>query len=171
VYDRPSRQLPGAGFRPGAFEAFAERVPRLLDPSLRLTYEGYASHGLGDLIGRFISHDAGQWTIATYVFPRTTEDLAALQAIVDAIDPAQTLTGLQIVNAELSRKFLPEFAKGLAIGTAIVLALPPSRSATGGCALAPSNVRGLVDRRALGLAGIELDLFALFAGVTFVESA
>jgi predicted exporter len=161
----------GAGFRPDAFDAFAERVPRLLDPGLRLTYEGYVSQGLGDLIGRFISHSAGDWTIATYVFPRTPEDLAALQAIVDAVDPAQTLTGLQLVNAELSRKFLPEFAKGLAIGTAVVLALlvfsfRDRRLCT--LALLPTFVGLVWTAGLLGLAGVELDLFALFACVTFV---
>ncbi len=161
----------GAGFRPGAFDAFAERVPRLLDPSLRLTYEGYVSQGLGDLIGRFISHRAGQWTIATYVFPRTPEDLSGLQAIVDAVDPAQTLTGLQLVNAELSRKFLPEFVKGLAIGTAAVLALLIfSFRDWRLCALAllPTFVGLVWTAGLLGLARVELDLFALFAGVTFV---
>ena len=112
-----------AGFRPDAFDAFAERLPRLLDPSLRLTYDGYVSHGLGDLVGRFISHNAEEWTIATYVFPPTSDDLPAIQTIVDAVDPTQTLTGLQLVNRELFRTFLPEFTKGLAIGTTIVVVL------------------------------------------------
>lgn len=160
-----------AGFRPGAFDGFAERVPRLLDPSLRLTYEGYVSHGLEDVIGRFISHSGGRWTIATYVFPRTPDDLAALQRIVDGVDPAQTLTGLQLVNAELSRTFLPEFAKGLGIGTAIVLALLAFAFRDWRlCALAllPTLVGLVWTAGLLGLAGVELDLFALFAGVTFV---
>ena len=45
-----------------------------------------------------------------------------MQAIVDAVDPAQTLTGLTLVNRELARSFLPQFIKGLAIGTVIVIA-------------------------------------------------
>ena len=160
-----------AGFQPRAFDGFAERLPRLLDPSLRVTYDGYVSHGLRDLIGRFVSHNAGEWTIATYVFPGKPEDLTAIQAIVDAVDPAQTLTGLQLVNRELSRKFLPEFAKGLAIGTTVVLALilfffRDWRL----CALALlPTFAGLVwTAGLLGLAGVELDLFAVFAVVTFV---
>jgi len=160
-----------AGFRPGAFDAFAERLPRLLDPSLRLTYGGYHSHGLGDVIGRFISRGAAEWTIATYVFPRTPADVSALQTIVDSVDPGQTLTGLQLVNAELSRKFLPEFVKGLAIGTAIVVALLVfSFRDWRLCALALlPTLAGLVwTAGLLGLARIELDLFALFAVVTFV---
>ena len=161
-----------SGFRPGAFDAFAERLPRLLDPSLQLTYEGYVAHGLGDLIGRFVSHGAGKWTIATYVFPRNAwRALCDSEAVVDAVDPAQTLTGLQLVNRELSRKFLPEFVKGLAIGTTIVLALILFAFRDWRlCALALlPTVTGLVwTAGLLGLAGVELDLFALFAFVTFV---
>jgi hypothetical protein len=36
---------------------------------------------------------------------------------------SSTLTGLALVNRELADRFLPQFAKGLAIGTAIVVAL------------------------------------------------
>jgi predicted RND superfamily exporter protein len=160
-----------AGFRSGAFDAFDERLPRLLDPTLRLTYDGYVSHGLGDLIGRFVSHDAQGWTIATYLFPRTSEELSSVQSIVDAVDPSQTLTGLQLVNKELSRKFLPEFVKGLAIGTTIVLILIVFAFRDWRlCALALlPTATGLVwTAGLLALAGVELDLFALFAVVTFV---
>ena len=111
-----------AGFKPGVFDEFAERVPRLLDSSLRLTYDGYMSHGFRDLIGRFISHREGEWTLVTYVFPQTPDDLTTVQTVVDAVDPAQTLTGLPLVNKELSRRFLPQFLKGLAIGTVMVIA-------------------------------------------------
>ena len=37
-------------------------------------------------------------------------------------NPAQTLTGLPLVNRELSTRFLPQFLKGLAIGTIMVIA-------------------------------------------------
>jgi predicted RND superfamily exporter protein len=160
-----------AGFRREAFDGFSERLPRLLDPSLRLTYEGYVSHGLGDLVGRFISRTEGEWTIATYVFPKTADELSAIQTVVDAVDPTQTFTGLQLVNRELSRKFLPEFLKGLAIGTTIVLALIVFAFRDWRlCALALlPTFAGLVwTAGLLGLAGVELDLFSLFAVVTFV---
>ena len=39
------------------------------------------------------------------------------------VDPAQTLTGLPLVNRELARTFLPQFLKGLAIGTLMVVVL------------------------------------------------
>jgi len=160
-----------AGFRPDAFDAFAERVPRLLDPGLRLTHDEYATHGFRDVIGRFVSHRAGEWTLATYVFPSTSEDVTAIQSIVDAIDPAQTLTGVQLVNRELSRKFLPEFLKGLVIGTTIVLASIVAvfrhwRLCT--LALLPTFAGLVWTAGLLSLAGVTLDLFAVFTVVTFV---
>ena len=160
-----------AGFQPGAFDGFAERVPRLLDSSLRLTYDEYVSHGFRDLIGRFVSHREGEWTLATYVFPPTAGDLTSIQAIVDAVDPAHTLTGLPLVNKELSRRFLPQFLKGLAIGTIMVIAsLVLVFRDWRLCALALlPTFAGLVwTAGVLALAGIELDLFAVFAVVTFV---
>jgi predicted RND superfamily exporter protein len=159
------------GFQPGAFDAFAERVPRLLDSSLRLTYDEYVSNGFRDLISRFISHSTGEWTLATYVFPRTPEELTAIQTVVDGIDPAQTLTGLPLVNRELSRRFMPQFFKGLAIGTimvlvSLVLVFRDWRL----CALAllPTFAGLIWTAGVLALAGLELDLFAVFAVVTFV---
>jgi predicted RND superfamily exporter protein len=160
-----------AGFQPRAFDAFAERVPRLLDSSLRLTYDGYVSNGFRDLISRFISRSAGEWTLATYVFPTTSNELATIQTIIDDVDPAQTLTGLPLVNKELSRRFLPQFLKGLAIGTLMVLAsLVLVFRDWRLCALALlPTFAGLVwTAGVLALAGVELDLFAVFAVVTFV---
>ena len=159
------------GFQPGAFDAFAERVPQLLDSSLRLTYDEYVSNGFRDLVGRFISHGAGEWTLATYVFPRTPEELTAVQTVVDAVDQTQTLTGLPLVNQELSRRFMPQFLKGLIIGTmmvliSLVLVFRDWRL----CALAllPTFAGLIWSAGVLALAGVELDLFAVFAVVTFV---
>ena len=82
------------------------------------------AHGLGDLIERFIVRDAHRWMLATYVFPSQRRPGArGCRAIVDEVDPSQTLTGLPLVNRELARRFLPQFIKGLAIGTLIVVAL------------------------------------------------
>jgi predicted exporter len=160
-----------AGFQPGVFDGFADRVPRLLDSSLRLTYDGYVSNGFSDLIGRFISQRKGLWTLATYVFPEMPDDLTAVQAVVDAVDPAHTLTGLPLVNKELSRRFLPQFLKGLAIGTVMVIAslafvFRDWRLCT--LALLPTFAGLVWSAGVLALAGVELDLFAVFAVVTFV---
>jgi len=161
-----------SGFQPGAFDAFVDRVPRLLDPSLRMTYDDYVSSGFGDVIGRFIAHEGGDaWMLATYVFPQTPAELAAIESVVDAVDPTQVLTGLPVLNRELSRRFLPQFLKGLAIGTimvliSLVLVFRDWRL----CALALlPTFAGLVwTAGVLALAGFELDLFAVFAVVTFV---
>jgi predicted RND superfamily exporter protein len=160
-----------AGFRPGAFDDFAERVPRLLDSSLRLTYDGYVSNGFRDLIGRFISYHGGEWTLATYVFPETPEELTAIQTLVDGVDPTHTFTGLQLVNQELSRRFLPQFLKGLAIGTIMVVAsivLVFRNWRLCALALLPTFAGLIWTAGLLALAGVELDLFAVFAVVTFV---
>jgi predicted RND superfamily exporter protein len=160
-----------AGFQPGVFDRFAERIPRLLDSSSRLTYDGYVSHGFADLIARFISRRDGAWTLATYVFPHTPQDLPAVQTIVDAVDPAQTLTGLPLVNKELSKRFLPQFLKGLAIGTVMViasLALVFRDWRLCILALLPTFAGLVWTAGVLALAGVELDLFAVFAVVTFV---
>ena len=62
-----------SGFTPGAFDPFSARVPRLLDPAARLSYEGYVAHGLNDLIDRFVVRDGNRWTLATYVFPTNAD--------------------------------------------------------------------------------------------------
>jgi predicted RND superfamily exporter protein len=160
-----------SGFAPGAFDPFSERVPRLLDPAERLSYDGYVAHGLTDLIDRFVVHDGDRWTLATYVFPANGEQSSRLQAVVDAVDPAQTLTGLAVVNQELARNFVPQFIKGLAIGTLIVIALVVAAFRQWRLtmyALLPTALGLVWTAGALAAAGVELDLFAVFAVVTFV---
>jgi predicted exporter len=160
-----------AGFQPHAFDAFAERVPRLLDSALRLTYDDYVSNGFRDLVGRFISRSAGEWTLATYVFARTPDELTAIETLVSAVGTTQTLTGLPLVNRELSRRFLPQFLKGLAIGTLMVLvslALVFRDWRLCALALLPTFAGLVWTAGVLALAGVELDLFAVFAVVTFV---
>ena len=120
------------GFTPGAFDPFAARLPRLLDSSGRLTYEGYLSHGLDDLIDRFVVHEGNRWTLATYVFPSSPGQLSSVQAIVDDVDATETLTGLTLVNRG-SPRLSPQFIKGLAIGTVIVIVPSSPRFATGVC--------------------------------------
>jgi predicted exporter len=158
-------------FTPDAFTPFTTRVPLLLDPTERLTYDGYVSHGLTDLIDRLIARHNDQWTLATYVFPTTPDQVARVQSIVDETDRQQSFTGLALVNRELARSFLPQFIKGLTIGTAIVLALVVIAFRSWRLSLLAMlpTVIGLVwAAGALALAGVELDLFAVFAVVTFV---
>ncbi len=160
-----------SGFTPGSFDPFAARVPLILDPGQRLTYAGYASHGLGDLLERFIVRTEDEWLLATYAFPTTTEQTVTLEALVAEVDPAQTLTGLDLVNREMAQRFLPQFVKGLAIGTLMVvilvgIAFRDWRLSL--LALLPTAIGLVWTAGILAIAGIELDLFAVFAVATFL---
>jgi predicted RND superfamily exporter protein len=159
------------GFKPGSFDPFTARLPRLLDPAGRLSYEGYLSHGLADIVGRFVNRDGDRWLLATYVFPSQPAQAARVQGIVDEIDGTQTLTGLTLVNGELARRFLPQFIRGLVIGSAIVtllVALAFRDWWLSLLALLPTAVGLIWAAGILAIAGVELDLFAVFAVVTFV---
>jgi hypothetical protein len=165
------RAAEASGFRPGSFQPFSDRVPRLLNAADRLTYEGYEANGLGDLARRFVVRDGGRWLAATYVFSPDSNQVTSLERLVARVDPSQTLTGLPLVNRELAQRFLPQFLKGLVIGTLIVVALVGlafRQWRLSLYALAPT-VLGLVWAAGLlALARVELDLFALFAVVTFI---
>jgi predicted exporter len=171
IRDALERARVAGGFTPGAFEPFSARLPRLLDPAGRLSYDGYIAHGLGDLIDRFIVREADRWTLATYVFPSSADQASRVQQIVDEVDASQTFTGLTLVNRELARSFLPQFVKGLTIGTIIVVALVAAAFRDWRLsvfALLPTAIGLVWAAGALAIAGVELDLFAVFAVVTFV---
>jgi predicted RND superfamily exporter protein len=159
------------GFTPGAFDPFAARLPRLLDGDARITYDGYVSHGLQDVIDRFVVHDGDRWTLATYIFPSSDAQATRIHAIVDAVDSTQSLTGLALVNRELSRLFLPQFIRGLVIGSVIVILLVVAAFRDvklSFFALLPTAIGLVWTVGALAIAGVELDLFAVFAVVTLV---
>lgn len=158
-------------FTPGAFDPFVARLPHMLDATARLSYDGYVAHGFSDLIDRLVVRNAQTWTLATYVFPSDPDQTSRVQRIVDEVDPAQTLTGLTLVNRELARGFLPQFVKGLTIGTLIVVALVVAAFRDWRLsiyALLPTALGLVWAAGALAMAGVELDLFAVFAVVTFV---
>jgi hypothetical protein len=158
-------------FTPDAFEPFSARLPKFFDTAERITYDGYTVHGLGDLIDRFVVSEPGRWSLATYLFPSNAGQAARIEGIVHAIDPSQTLTGLTLVNHELARSFVPQFIKGLSIGTLLVVALVVLAFRDWRLsmyALLPTAIGLTWAAGALALAGVELDLFAVFAVVTFV---
>src|SRR5205814_4513619 len=135
----------------------------------RVTYDGYVSHRLTDLIDRLVVRHDDRWTLATYVFATTQDQAARAQTIVDETDRQQSFTGLTLVNRELARTFLPQFVKGLTIGTVIVVALVviAFRSWRMSMLAMLPTVFGLVWAAGLlALARVELDLFAVFAVVT-----
>ena len=160
------------GFRPGTTEPFEARLDRLLDPSLRLSYDGYTRERLDALLGRFVTKgDDDRWTLATYVYPESPEAVAALEAVVSQQSGGQQLTGMALVNRELAARFLPQFLLGLAAGSAIVIVLILATFRDlrlSLLSLLPTAVGLLWAAGLLGLAGIELDLFAVFAVLTFV---
>ena len=82
------------------------------------------------------------------------------------------LTGLALVNRELAARFVPQFLRGLSIGSLIVVVADDRRHVPDWrlsmLAMVPT-VAGLIWAAGLlALAGVPLDLFALFAVVTFV---
>lgn len=159
-----------AGFQPQSFGRFTNRLARLVTPDHTLTWDGFAAHGLQDIIERFVVKRPDGWSIATYAFPTTTVEVGALRAAVGASD-GMALTGLPIVNEELSTGFVPQFILGLAVGTIVVIAsiLFTFRDVRLSLLTLVPTALGLTWAAGLlGLAHIELDLFSVFAVITFV---
>jgi predicted RND superfamily exporter protein len=162
-----------AGFREDTFAPFVDRLPALLDGTARLTFDGFQAQGLGDVLGRTITRDskAGEYVLATYVYPKNDDDVRALRHQVEAFGIRMTLTGLPEVNRELAARFTPEFLQGLGLGTALVLALIVMsfrRLDLTLLALVPTLLALIWAGGFLALARIELDLFSVFAVMTFV---
>ena len=171
VNESLSRAAEDAGFRPESFDPFRQRVPRLLDAAQRLTMEDYKAHGLGALVGRFVAKTPDGWRVASYVFPATAAQVDAVQEVTRTIDPSATLTGLPLVNRELADRFLPQFIRGLAVGSLVVVAIVVWAFRDWWLsllALLPTAIGLIWAAGLLAIARSELDLFALFAVVTFV---
>jgi predicted RND superfamily exporter protein len=153
-------------FRAGSFGPFAGRLSAMLDANQRLTLDGYRSHGLDDLVSRFISSRNGVVTTVAYVTARSPEDIDRVERAVRSIGPPLQLTGLALVNRELQRRFRPDFLTGAAIGVigvAVVLAIGFRTLRLVPLALAPTALGLLWSVGALSMAGVVLDLFSAFA--------
>ncbi len=165
------RAAADAGFRAGTLDPFLQRLPALLDPTHRLTFDGYRAHGLGDLIGRFVAHGPEGWTLASYAFPANAAEAAALERNTGEGRGGGRLTGLALVNRELAARFVPQFRRGLLIGSAVVVLMIVFTFRAWRLSLLAivPTVAGLIWAAGLlALARVPLDLFALFAVVTFV---
>ncbi len=158
------------GFVEGTFAPFRSRLPQLLDARQTITLEGLQSHGLGDVAGRFIRRDNGDYVVVTYATAADAAAVAALQARVATL-PGLVLTGLPLVNASLAARFPKELGLGLGFGAIVVVlliwlefrAIRPTL-----LAMLPT-VGGLVwGLGALGWAGVVLDLFSVFAVLMFL---
>jgi predicted RND superfamily exporter protein len=160
-----------AGFRPGTFDGFAATLPALLDTRARISYEGFVQHDLGDLLDRSILQRDGRWTLVTYVYPRTPASVDGVRRAVAAAGGGGRLSGLPEVNRELAARFTPEFVKGVSAGSAIVLVLLVlafRRWDFTLLALIPTVLALIWTAGVLAVSGVSLDLFSMFAVMTFV---
>lgn len=168
------REAGAAGFRPGIFQPFLQRLPRMLDPSTRLTYQGLVEHGLGTLLSRYVISGPQGYIVAVYLYPKTPGDLDRLAALGARTAPSFHLTGLPFVNRELAARFMPQFARGMALGVVIVALLiyVVFRNVRDTLlAFLPTVVGFVWSAGLLALFGVELDLFSLFAAMTFIGIA
>jgi predicted RND superfamily exporter protein len=155
-----------AGFRPDSFAPFLDRLDRLTDPAQRLTVSGYRDHGLDGVLGRYVQERDGMVRTVAYVSPRSSDELNRVVDVVRSVGGPITLTGVPIVNAELRDRFRSEFLKGGLIGTigvAILLFVGFRRLAPTLLALAATGMGIVWSVGLLALAGVELDLFSVFA--------
>jgi uncharacterized protein len=160
-----------AGFRPGAFQSFSDRLPRLTSPTQRITFEEFAEHGLDDVLRRFITRDEQQWALASYAFADTPAEIDALRAAVAESNGTMILSGLPLVNEELGNRFMPQFLLGLSVGGVIVIAMIVLTFRSWRLSLltlVPTALGLLWAGGFLALIGYELDLFAVFAVITFI---
>ncbi len=160
-----------AGFKPGTFDRFAETLPALLDTGARLSYDGFLQHGLGDLLDRSIVRRDGTWTIVTYLYPASPVAVDGVRRAVAAAGGTARLTGLPAVNREMAQRFPPEFAKGISAGLLIVLVLLVAAFRRWDftlLALVPTALALIWTAGVLAISGVSLDLFSMFAVMTFV---
>jgi predicted RND superfamily exporter protein len=153
-----------AGFKSDSLDPFVAGLPRLLDSSQRLTLDGYRAHGLGDVVGHFVAEDRGRYYTVSYVGGAEGQGDALEAAVARAGDSLQ-LTGIPIVNRELERRFLPELAKGSAIGVGsavVVLLVGFAGWRLALWSLLPVALGLVWSAGILALAGVELDLFSVF---------
>ena len=168
------RQAQAAGFRPDAFAPFTERLTHMLDPSTRLTYEGLVDHGLETLVSRYVVRAAEGFLVVVYFYPRNPADFDRLPGLVAKEAPAFRLSGVKFVNRELAANFLPQFLRGMAVGTLVVAAfmyLVFRRLRLVLLAFLPTAVGFVWSAGLLALFGVEMDLFSMFAAMTFIGIA
>jgi hypothetical protein len=168
------RAAASAGFRPGVLRPFGARLPAMLDPSTRLTYEGLVEHGLSPLISRFVARTPQGFLVAVYLYPKDAAAIDRLSAIVRRSAPSFHLTGIPLVNRELAESFAPQFLTGLTVGliavTVLIFAVFRNVRDTL-LAFLPTAIGVVWSAGLLALAGVVLDLFSLFAVMTFIGIA
>jgi predicted exporter len=163
-----------AGFRPDALGPFLQRLPRLLDPEARITYDGLIEHGFESIVSRFVVRRNGRYAAVTYLYPQHLVDFGALESTLHGVDRGLQLTGLPVINHDLSQRFPRQFLKGIALGTLAVGLLIHAvfRSIRYTLLALLPTVAGFVwSAGLLALWRVELDLFSMFAAVTCIGIA
>jgi uncharacterized protein len=97
-----------------------------------------------------------------------------LNRMIHQLDPHLRLTGLPVINHELGQRFFPQFLKGIAIGAmavAVLIYLVFRTIRHTLLAMLPTAVGFVWSAGVLALLRVELDLFSLFAAVTFIGIA
>ena len=117
------RASEAAGFRPGAFAPFDERLAHVLDTTQRLTFEGYRQNGLDDVLAPLVRATPGGYNTVAYAFPTNTAETKAVMRAVTASGGALVVTGTPVVNRELEARFWPQFRLAAVIGGVAVIAL------------------------------------------------
>jgi predicted RND superfamily exporter protein len=97
-----------------------------------------------------------------------------LNGMIHQIDPHLRLTGLPVINHELGQRSVPQFLRGIALGAAAVavliyLVFRTIRHTL--LVMLPTAVGFVWSAGVLALLRVELDLFSLFAAVTFIGIA
>jgi uncharacterized protein len=168
------RAAVAAGFRPGTFQAFGTRLHAMLDPATRLSYDDLVLHGLSPLISRFVARTPNGYLVAVYLYPRGTADLDRLAALVRTSAPSFQTTGLPFVNLELTDRFAPQFTTAVTLGLLLVglmiyVVFRNVRDTL--LAFLPLTIAFVWSAGLLALAGVEMDLFSMFAAVTIIGIA
>lgn len=162
------------GFRPGVFQAFVELLPRMLDPATRITYGGLIDHGLSPLVSRHVHRGPEGFLVVVYFYPKTPGELDQLSSLVTRTAPSFQLTGLPLVNRELSARFLPQFLKGITVGLLVFAAFIYCvfrRTSLTLVSFLPTAVGFVWSAGLLALFEVQIDLFSMFAAMTFIGVA
>jgi predicted exporter len=159
------------GFRAGTVDGFINRMPRMLDPALRLSYEGYVDHGLAPLVNRFVSSRPGAVTTAAYVEVDDAAAISRVRSVAATVSPTLTVTGVPVINLELAQRFPRQLAIALVAGAIAVFLLMFAmfrQLSTALLALGPMVI-GLVWAAAvMSILRVSVDLFGVFAVLTLI---
>jgi uncharacterized protein len=160
-----------AGFKPGVFAPFLARAPKLLDPSSRLTFDGYVQHGLGDLLSPYVVRTREGFAVAAYARPRSHDDVEAVRAAVSHVGGPLRATGIPIVNDEMASRLIPQFLVGVALGAVVVFGLMWATFRNirlTVLALVPTVLALVWSAGLLALCGVAVDLFSMFGVLMFI---